>query len=722
MDQQIETFESKIRSAFKKVKQDITFIKGYLKRQDDLLKSVKKELSDTVSSNDFYKFTEKLSDKLEGLRSYYVSKEEYLKAHDKLEKEISQLKTLLESASVKGLSSEMQALRKDHERLKKDGVSKKDYEKLLDDAEHNFKELAKEVAEAKSYETDIQSLQSDVAVLMKSIQEKDKPEKKTKTQEKQELKFQTLIEDTAAKSDGLEKEVNDLRATISELNSEISELKKDSSKKTQDTGLQKEMSKEIEAQRKEMTSSLDAQSRQIQKLSSEMQLKLDESQFLARIEDEVQAMIEKSDLIKVDELNQKIDEFNLALEDLASQKEMQKLVSGFEKESFNPLKKELNQLTKDQEALRKIVTRMEESADSNSAKKLSAIDLRLDRIEEAMDSPKTDSKGIIELQSLVKDLEEEQKMLISEISDISSKPTMNEKIIQSLSKDFEELKERIEDIDLIIPRGKKGKDNDLELLRSEIEFLRNNFVTQGDIDSTLNAISDELRDLKSKSKDTPEEDKLSNELSSVQSDVSQIKKHLSSKVVLLEAESDKYAGQIALLYEDMRKSLERQAFLEKRLSDIESTNDELSAKERDARISYESARDQLESTEKKLQQIETDSERKAKAQLTIQESAEEKRSEGPGLFSRMWTGIIDFFSKDEDEEEFEDEKNIQEPKDITSETKDDSTRSDEKESIRSLKGSDEGFKFFNDEDAEESKKKGRGRPKKSQKDEDDDLY
>jgi chromosome segregation ATPase len=727
MDQQIETFESKIRSAFKKVKQDVTVVKNYLKKQDELLKSVKKELSDTVSSNDFYKFTEKLSEKLDGLRTYYVSKDEFSKSNDKLEKEIVQLRTLLESASLKGLSAEIQSLKKDSEKLKKEGVSKKEYDKLLDDAEHNFKELAKEVAEAKSYEKDIQSLQNDVSTLMKALQEKEKPEKKTKAQEKEEAKFQSLVEETIHKSEAFDKELSSFKISIDrsieELYSEISDLKKTSSKKAPEVDYQKEMQKEFEAQKKELSSLFDSQSRQIEKLGNEIKLKADESRVLERMEEEVQSIIEKADFIRVDELNQKIDEFNQAIEDLASQKEVQKSISAFEKESFSPLKKEITQMSKDHEAMRKILTRLEESTDSDSQRKLSAFELRLDKIEEALDSPATDSAKVEELSSLLKDLEEEQKMLISEISDISLKPAMNERIIQSMSKDVEELKERLEDMDLSMPRGKKGKDNDLEQLRTEVEFLRNNFVTQGDVDSTLNALSEEITELKTKSRKDPEMTKTYQDLLALQSDVSQIKKHLASKVVLLEAESDKYSSQIALLYEDMKRSLERQSFLERRLSDIESVNDQLANKERDARISYESAKEQLENTEKKLQEIEIESERKAKTQLTIQESTLQKENEGPGFFTRLWTGIANFFSRDDEEDEIE-----RAQQDSTIEKKIDEASSEveiemeEKTSMRPLKDEDSGFTFF-DEEAEEPKKKGKGRPsKKSTKDEDDELY
>jgi len=681
MANEAELIEPRIKSSFKKVKTDINTIRAAIRRQNEAAAELRKSFADTINREDFYQFTEKLSERIDDLRSHFVSNDEFAKATEKIAKRLSAIKQGQKQLSGLDLKAELKRINDTLKKLSDNTVEKKDYDRLVSNAEHNFNEIAKEVEASKEYDKQLKQLSRQVAELLQYRKDSDE--------------------------------------RVKQLNAELTSLVKNFGSDSK--GSQKLIEKEM----KRVDSRADKLEGEVAKLSDALSQRPQQKDVESKIAEEIKKIREESEFVKLEELNQKIDEFNTILDELQPREDYEKKSSQLMKERINPLEKDIATLSSQQDEMRKSVegtiTRFEkrmavfEKSQDSTAEKLEResnerLEKRLNEIEKLADlfretsSSSSDDSKISELQSQLSDLEEEHKAVMNELADISSKPDMNSRMLEGLGKDFQSVKERLDSMEEELEvasassKGKGKQSEDLKYLKEELDFLRNSFVTREEVDDSINSVMDEIKSTKESassavSKGTSQAQNAASEaairevknitamVSDVNSSMDALSEDVHKRLGTFEADSERNNAQFTILQDDIKGVLERQALLERRLGQVEAVNSDLIRTNAEMESKVKSANDQIKEREKAIKDLEKDHARRIKekekeAQREItkakkngntknaqisgsvsensqpEESVKKKR----GFFSRVLLGNDeeDYYESDNNDIDFED--------------------------------------------------------------------
>ena len=601
MANEAELIEPKIKSSFKKVKTDINSVRAAIRRQNQSITEIRKSFSDTMGRDDFYQFTEKLSARIDDLQNHFVSNDEFAKATEKIAKRMSSIKQAQKQLSGIDLKSEFKRINDSLSKLQENTVQRKDYERLVTNAEHNFNEIAREVEASKEYDRQLKQLNKQVSELTEHKKQSDDRLKQLNTELSALVKkFGSEAKENRQQMD---KELKNSDARLSKIESEL--------KKFNDVLAQKAQLKEVDT----------------------------------RISSEIKSLKEDSDFVKLEELNQKIDEFNTILEELQPKEEHEKRMTQFLKERINPLEKDIATISRQQDDMRhsmeNTITRFEkrlagfEKAQDTAMQKFESqsqkqLEERMSEIEKISENLKSGSASgtpeIAELRSQLSDLEDEHKAVMNEMADISSKPDMNSRMLEGLSKDFQSIKERLDGMEEEIEiasataKGKGKQSEDVGYLREEIDFLRNSFVAREELEDAVSSVMNEVKSAKmqpqpassgASSGESESNQAMAKDLQSLMETVKVMSEGLTSlninmqsRMSALESDNERSSGQFTLLHDDIKGLLERQSVVEKRLAQIEDANAKLiednNSKDRDVKTADE----QLKEREKAIRDLE----------------------------------------------------------------------------------------------------------------------
>ena len=495
------SIESRTRASFARVKRDIDALKRQIAKLRERDEKLDHALSDYARTGELYERVKAIDERFATLPDSYPTAQEFERAIERLVKGLGAISKRLKDVERRDSTSEIGALRRDLESLDRKFVPKADYDAFADKASRRVAKLDESVVKLDAGIKRLDAVEKRLDAL-KGVED-------AHAQLKEQAKVIKRLDGADAKAtakrlDALEKNVDPVR--FKEFDKRLAKLEQHL-----DGADTKAFAKRLDA--------------------------LESAQLSAdALKAEIDASL--SDVVRVPELNEKIDEFNVALESVADADRLAQIEASLAElrespapdagiderlvdlerrleterhatnaevsvasEQLETLSEKLSALESD---LGKRLGALEASLGSErhatnaevsaAADQIDEIAMRLDRVEVSLENVRSagsegssSSEELATVRERLADLEAQNSAVLSELAEVQG--GVDSRFIEEISRDLGLLKTRVEeladDVSLYAKSSTKNAERSasVEHLAEELEFLRSNVAMQADLES-----------------------------------------------------------------------------------------------------------------------------------------------------------------------------------------------------------------------------------------------